>query len=755
MKLSHFAFISCFLATTSVKAQSDFYNSDTLVEVRMYFQEPNWDYILDSLFVEGNEGRLMGNLVIDGASYFNVGVRYKGFSSASVNRTKNPFNIKLDYAINNQNHLGHDKIKLSNVIQDPSFVREVLSYEIARKYMPASGASFANVYVNDTLIGLYTNVEAVNKDFLIDHFGTKNNAFFKGNPQSLDLNGENSNLGNSAGTDSSDYYSLYDLKSNNGWSRLYELIDVLNSNPTNIETVLNVDRTLWMHAFNYSLINFDSYVGYAQNYYLYEDHNGQFNPILWDMNMSFASFRLADASEFWDGFSIAEAKTIDPLLHYNSVSVYARPLMRNLFENSTYRKMYLAHMRTIMEENFDNQDYYNRGQELQALIDTSVMNDTNKFYSYADFQDNITSTVSDLVDYAGITDLMDARSTYLNAYAGFSGAPTISNITSSTNPSVGGDLTISASIANANEIILAYRYSSWDLFQTLPMLDDGNNGDGFAGDGIFGATLSNIGNAIEYYLYAQNDSAGRFSPERAAYEYHTLNFNASYKDLVVNEFMASNSTTVADQNGEYNDWIELYNNSTSIISTSGLYLSDKIDTLFKWEMPAVSIAPNSYLIVWADKDTLQNGMHSNFKLSSFGDQIVLVYADSTIIDSVTFGSQVTDVSLSRSPNGTGNFTVIPTTFNANNTNLSVENSLSQTPFNVYPNPATKEFFIQSNFNEAVSVQINSVDGKLVSTFYNYPPNSWIKVDADIYSIGLYFVTLSSPNQTLTKKVIIQ
>ncbi|MBT6440378.1 MAG: hypothetical protein HOK72_11795, partial [Flavobacteriales bacterium] len=96
MKLSHFAFISCFLATTSVKAQSDFYNSDTLVEVRIYFQEPNWDYILDSLFVEGNEGRLMGNLVIDGASYFNVGVRYKGFSSASVNRTKNPFNIKLD-----------------------------------------------------------------------------------------------------------------------------------------------------------------------------------------------------------------------------------------------------------------------------------------------------------------------------------------------------------------------------------------------------------------------------------------------------------------------------------------------------------------------------------------------------------------------------------------------------------------------------------------------------------------------------------
>ncbi len=473
MKLSNFFVSFCLFIGVNVNAQSDFYNSDTLIEVRMYFQETNWDYILDSLFVEGNEDRLMGNLVIDGSSYFNVGVRYKGYSSASVNRIKNPFNIKLDYAINDQNHLGHDKIKLSNVIQDPSFVREVLSYEIARKYMPASGASFANVYVNDTLIGLYTSVEAVNKNFLINHFGTKNNAFFKGNPESLDLNGENANLSNSPGTDTSDYYSLYDLKSNHGWSSLFGLIDALNSDPTNIETVLNVDRTLWMHAFNYSLINFDSYVGYAQNYYLYQDHNGQFNPILWDMNMSFASFRLADASEFWDGFSIAEAQTMDPLLHHNSVSVYARPLMRNLFENDTYRKMYLAHMRTIIEENFDNQEYFARGVQLQALIDTSVFNDTNKFYSYTDFQDNLTSSVSDLIDYPGITELMDARSTYLNSYIGFSGAPAISNITSSANPTVGGDLTISASITNADEIILAYRYSSWiyfKLYQCLMMV---------------------------------------------------------------------------------------------------------------------------------------------------------------------------------------------------------------------------------------------------------------------------------------------
>ena len=102
---------------------------------------------------------MLGNVKVDGILYTDVGIRYKGFSSASINRVKNPFNIKLDYINKDQNHEGLDKLKLSNVIHDPSFVREVLAYEIARKYMPASRANFANVYVNDILIGLYTNVE--------------------------------------------------------------------------------------------------------------------------------------------------------------------------------------------------------------------------------------------------------------------------------------------------------------------------------------------------------------------------------------------------------------------------------------------------------------------------------------------------------------------------------------------------------------------------------------------------------------------
>ena len=234
-------FIFAFLLQINSFSQSNFYDVDTVREIRLYFYQSDWDYLLDSFYVVGDNDRILADIIIDGSAYDSVGVRYKGFSSVSVNRVKNPFNIKLDYIIDGQDHQGIDKLKLSNVIQDPSFIREVLSYEISRKYMPSSQANFTNLYINDTLWGLYTNVEAVNKSFLIDHFDSKYNAFFKCNPENLDIQigGENSNLSNSHGTDSANYEPYYSMKSDYGLGDLYNLIDTLNNFPDSVDKILN------------------------------------------------------------------------------------------------------------------------------------------------------------------------------------------------------------------------------------------------------------------------------------------------------------------------------------------------------------------------------------------------------------------------------------------------------------------------------------------------------------------------------------
>ena len=82
------------------------------------------------------------------------------------------------------------------------------------------------------------------------------------------------------------------MKSKDGWDDLIELTDILNNKPKEIEKVLNVDRALWMLAFNNVLVNLSSYSGqHSQNYYMYKDSKGHFNPVVWDLNLSFGSFK--------------------------------------------------------------------------------------------------------------------------------------------------------------------------------------------------------------------------------------------------------------------------------------------------------------------------------------------------------------------------------------------------------------------------------------------------------------------------------
>tara|TARA_B100000945_G_scaffold320521_1_gene330842 strand:+ start:429 stop:2684 length:2256 start_codon:yes stop_codon:yes gene_type:complete len=735
-----------FLFQINLFSQSGFYAVDSLREIRIYFYDSNWDYQLDSLHVQGNNDRILADIILDGLFYDSVGVRYKGFSSVSVNRIKNPFNIKLDYIIEGQDHQGIDKIKLSNCYQDPSFIREVLTYEIAGNYLPSAKANYANLYINDTLWGLYTNVQAVNKDFLNDHFGNKYNPFFKCNPENLNISagGENSNLSHTHGIDSLDYMPYYAIKSDYGWESLYNLIDTLNNYYDSVENILNIDRSLWMHALNYTLINFDSYIGYAQNYYLYKDLTEQFNPILWDLNMSFGSFHLTDASSvYYNGFDINQAQNMDPLLHHTQISVSPRPLLRNLFLSDRNRRMYLAHIRTIVQEQFLNQDYYVRAQHIQNLINNSVQNDTNKFYSYADFTTNLTNQVSLISgNCPGITQLMDARASYLSVYTGFSGEPIISNTSYSPQSFVlGDDIFITADVMDVTSAFLVYRFGNNMPFKTVSMFDDGNHNDGIANDGVYGAKIVNTSNSIDYYVYAENDSAGVFSPERAAYEFYSIRSQLQSGDLVINEIMSNNVSVSTDPSGNFEDWIELYNPTNSAISTDGLFLTDTLGLLHKWALPNYLIPANGYAIIWADEDGSQGDMHANFKLSNLGEKIVLTTVDSVVVDSITYLSQVDDISFGRIPNGSGSFSMLTPTFKANN---DFPNSVEEIKHQavIYPNPFTDFLYL----DKPEDIEVRDVLGKLI--FYENGINNIHTLDWDA---GVYFIFLK--NKKLTLKVV--
>ena len=144
--------------------------------------------------------------------------------------------------------------------------------------------------------------------------------------------------------------------------------------------------------------------------------------------------------------------------------------------------------------------------------------------------------------------------------------------------------------------------------------------------------------------------------------------------VVINELMADNDNTAEDPQGDYDDWVELFNRTDSPVDLSGMYLSDKVDNPTKWQFPdGTMIAANGYLIVWCDEDhdneEATEGLHSNFKLSKNGETFLLVDTDvndNMVLDTVVFGEQETDVSYGRIPNGTGEFQVVAATPGAEN-----------------------------------------------------------------------------------------
>ncbi|MCP4107032.1 MAG: hypothetical protein GY749_16090 [Desulfobacteraceae bacterium] len=136
--------------------------------------------------------------------------------------------------------------------------------------------------------------------------------------------------------------------------------------------------------------------------------------------------------------------------------------------------------------------------------------------------------------------------------------------------------------------------------------------------------------------------------------------------VVINEFMADNTSTVADQDGEYDDWIELYNTGDTEISLDGYYLTDDSEDLTQWALPDVSVQAGEYLIIWADSDEEQGDLHAGFKLSASGESIFLVDSSLEVADEVDFGEQTSDISTGRYPDGTGSFTTMTPTFSAAN-----------------------------------------------------------------------------------------
>jgi len=661
--------------------EQDFYDETVLRTLQLEFSQPDWWSQLQANYE--SEQNIPATLIVDGVTYEGVGVRFRGLTSYMMtqNSKKKSFNIEIDYTIEGQRLMGYKTLNLINCFEDPTFMREPLYSNVIRRQIPSAKANFVILQINGENWGIYANIQQLNAEFVEDWFPSNDGTRWRAGwlmvgggqfPGGIRApaggwpggdGGGGFGDGSAAltwlGSDPAAYEVAYELKStkqDDPWESLINTCDVLNNTPLEqlpgeLEKVLNVDRALWLCAFEIIFHDDDGYIWKrGSDYFLYyEPETGSIHVIQYDAN---SCMRWGNTGA-WSVF----LREDEPVV----------PLMYRLMAIGQYRQRYLAHVRTILSSYLTEQTLFPKIDAYRALIEEQVKLDNKKLYSYQQFVNG----VEELKNF--VRNRRD--SLFSNRELGRSIPEIIAVSQEVAQNNTGQQITITAHLGDSVSVSNVDLYIAEGLlerFKPTAMVDDGLHGDGQALDGVFVIILPDypVGTVLRYYVQATaNDGAGTlvFDPEGA--EYHVYTHVVTYPQadvspVVINELMARNNTTIADPQGDYDDWIELLNVSNQTVDLSGMYLSDNPENPLKWQFPeGTTLKPGDYLLVWADEDGQDEpGLHANFKLSASKGETVWLYdtdeRDNMLLDSVTFGAQSTDISVGRYPDGTGPMQVL-------------------------------------------------------------------------------------------------
>lgn len=376
------------------------YDDRTLRTLFLTFETSDWEAELTAFY--NTDVEVPATLIVDGRTYPNVGVHYRGASSFFMVPAgyKKSLNLTMDLVDEAQTLHGYRTLNLNNANGDPSLLRAVVYEHIASQYIPTPAANLARVVINGEYWGVYTNVAQFNKDFLRDHFKTDEGVRWKvpGSPQGrggLEYLGE----------DVEAYKGLYEIKNKDNaasWRALINLTKVLNTTPAErleaaLSPILNIDGALKFLALENALVNSDGYWTRASDYNIYLDPAGRFHIIPHDINEAMRA-----------GGPGGRGTTLDPLVAAGDPS---KPLLSKLLAVPALRAKYLGHVRDIATRWLDWQTLGPIVEQYTALIRADVVIDTKKVITNDAFEASM----------AGLKAFADSRRTHLLAQP--TGAP--------------------------------------------------------------------------------------------------------------------------------------------------------------------------------------------------------------------------------------------------------------------------------------------------------------------------------------------
>lgn len=399
----------------------------------------DWDSFLEECT---NEEYVLCTVIIDGETYRNVAIRAKGNTSLSsvqsYGNNRYSFKIEFDH-YDDGSYYGLDKLCLNNIIQDNTYMKDYLTYQLMREFgADAPLCSFSYITVNGEAWGLYLAVEGVEESFLQRNYGSDYGKLYK--PDSMDMGGGrgngrdfdmddfdfNEDNGNE-GTENADfaanrserlhrasfgggdmgfdrvmgssdvrlvytdddfdsYANIFDSAkgdvSNTDKARLIESLKKLNS-MEDIERVVDVDEVIRYFVVHNFVVNFDSYTGsMIHNYYLYED-DGQFSMIPWDYNLAFGGFESRS-----DAASLINYPIDTPV---SGGTVDSRPMLAWILENEEYTELYHQYFSEFIAQYFNSGYFTDMIDTVSGMIAPYVESDPTKFCTYEDFEKGVSA----------------------------------------------------------------------------------------------------------------------------------------------------------------------------------------------------------------------------------------------------------------------------------------------------------------------------------------------------------------------------
>jgi hypothetical protein len=564
---------------------SSLYDSTILRTIFIEFDTDTWEDEMAKF--KDTDVEMPATVNVDGTTYPLVGVKFRGQSSFGhvPAGSKRSLNLSMDLIDGDQKLYGYKTINLLNCNGDASFLSSILFSQLASDYLPTPKANMVKVVINGESWGIYSNVQQFNKDFLKEFYGTTAGARWKvaGSPQA----------------DGGLRYLGDEIKSrddDDSWKALIHLCKVLNETPLEdlpnaLEPILNVDGVLRFLAIDVAVVNSDGYWTRASDYSIYLDPRGIFHILPHDMN---ESFRGGGPGGGFPGPPPAQfggpADGLPPGGQFGRSEGFGRPGGRGTggpgHGGPTLDPLVgLDSERMPLRSRLLAVPQY-RKLYLQYLRTIAEKNLSHK---------NLTPVI---VHYRNLVDSevqIDTRK--MLSYDAFANAtaPLQDN-------QVGAPGSINEFIGQRRDFLLKH-----EEIGAVAVLD------------IERPTISKP-------RVAQGDAK---------------------VTVAVSEFLASNKRTNKDPQGEFEDWIELVNYGSTDVDLSGMFLTDDADDLYKWKIPANTIIKASgYLIIWADEDGGDEGLHANFKLSKDGEVIILTNQDA-IVDSLKYGPQISEVSSGR------------------------------------------------------------------------------------------------------------